>query len=307
MRWILIGLSAAVLALALSPLLVSGGGPTDVQPASSTGPEPGAEAESAPPERNTTADPRPATRRPAASDPVADVITTVLIDIARGKTDERSVKAMEERVESTLASEGLGEGDQRRAAAAGAVRTVLRRAEEARKAGAPLGDLKLRAVKALARQLARELRTRLPAGEASQDHQGSMRALAPEADVPDGYQKVGWQTLAGFDYVEGERLPAAVRALDGDEVGISGYMISLEEDERGIRQFLLVRSLWDCCFGAPPELHQGIVVTTERPGLQFTSEPIQALGTLDVGEDRDSKGFVLSVYRIRAEKIAVIE
>ena len=74
-----------------------------------------------------------------------------------------------------------------------------------------------------------------------------------------------------------------------------------------MREFLLVQSLWDCCFGMPPELHQGIVIKSSDPKLKFRSTPIQVLGALEVGEDKDASGFVLSVYRMTADKVIALK
>jgi len=295
MRWILAVLAAAVLVLAIFPWLREGRQEREERaaPAIDAAPRgPVPLADSAVP----------------VSDPLADVVVTVIIDVARGAADDRARVEMRQRLERVLAEQGLGDETSRRDAAEIVVRTVVGRAGEAARAGLPFADLKLGAVRVLARDFARELRTRLPAGAKALAHDpNALRATAPEPDVPDGYRKVGWQELSGFEYVEGMDLPARVRELGGARVGVSGYMIVLEEGAEGVREFLLVQSLWDCCFGMPPELHQGIVVRYPGKDLGLESQPIQVLGTLEVGEERDESGYVLSVYRISAERVAVID
>jgi len=293
MRWVLAVLAAAVLALAILPLLRKDDAHGPSGPARDAAPyqPPPVQSASAP-----------------VSDPVADVVVAVIIDVARGSVDDAARRDMRQRIVQALAAEGLGDDTSRRDAAEIVVRTVIGRAGEAARSGKALADLKMGAVKALARDFARELRKRLPAGAKTLAHDpNALRATAPEPEVPAGYRKASWQQLAGFEYTQGMELPASVRALDSTRVGVSGYMIVLEEGAEGVTEFLLVQSLWDCCFGMPPELHQGIVVRYPGAGLHLESEPIQVLGTLDVGEQRDESGYVLSVYRIAADRVVVLD
>lgn len=109
---------------------------------------------------------------------------------------------------------------------------------------------------------------------------------------------VDWATIGGFAYTEGMTLPAPVLALDGQRVSVRGALLPLEERE-GEVWYLLVESLWDCCFGKAPDLHQAIVVRLQ--GLPHHSgAPVQVTGSLAVGEDRDAEGYVSSVYRLDA-------
>ena len=113
--------------------------------------------------------------------------------------------------------------------------------------------------------------------------------------------------LGGFEYKEGMELPKAVTDLDGKEVGIAGYMMSLGEFE-DIHEFLLVESMWSCCFGIPPDVHQVLVVTIpdDQEGLELVTVPIVILGKLDVGEEVED-GWVTSVYRLTAETVEMVE
>lgn len=292
MRWILLALVVAVGALALLPLLRGG----DSAEVSTTPAVVVDDAGPIAPKRTKK------TRRPP--DAIAGELTTVILDIANGKTSEDEQAALRRRIVSTLEAEGIGDEATRRDAAEVAVRTIVERAQKASAAGRPMGDMKVRAVKALARDFAREMRRRLPAGSGKGKHDpNALRAMAPEPDVPAGYQKASWKLLAGFEYSQGMKLPKEVTDLHGKKVGVGGYMIVLEEKKEGISEFLLVQSLWDCCFGLPPELHQGIVVRTDEPGLRLTTEPILVLGTIEAGEDVDKAGSVLSIYRMQAERI----
>src|SRR4029078_7864562 len=61
--------------------------------------------------------------------------------------------------------------------------------------------------------------------------------------LPDGYTKLDWKHMGGFRYVEGPELPVDIRALDGSNVGVPGFILTLGETER-MREFILLESLW---------------------------------------------------------------
>ena len=86
----------------------------------------------------------------------------------------------------------------------------------------------------------------------SDDPQSStaVEKAAAKGGSPLQIQVVKWEVLGGFEYEEGMALPKPVRDLSGKKVGIAGYMMTLEEVE-DIHEFLLVESLWSCCFGIP--------------------------------------------------------
>ena len=182
------------------------------------------------------------------------------------------------------------------------VQFITERSNEARKAGTPIGSMNMRAVQRLANDLAEQMRAELPGFHS--------RSIATrqvlEVEVPSGYHKTTWNTLGGFTYRMGMELPEDVQALHGKKVGISGYVIPLFSDNDDM--FLLVESLWDCCFGMPPEVHQGIVVFFESAtGGELADLPVLVLGQLAAGEQRDVDGFVTSVYRIKADSVVEIE
>lgn len=140
-------------------------------------------------------------------------------------------------------------------------------------------------------------------GVAAQMARGLRGGGAPPAvDVPGGVgQLLSWSTLGGFSYTEGMALPAAVLALDGQRVSVQGALLPLEEVE-GEVWYLLVESLWDCCFGKPPELHQAMVARLHGQSPR-SGQVVQVTGTLSVGEDRDADGYVSSVYRLDAAQV----
>ena len=219
---------------------------------------------------------------------VTDAVSFILQDVALGEAGRSQRKELEARLLLALDRADWGKAKARRQASSAAIATILKRAAD--QPSAKLDHARAQAIKALAHVIAGELYRDLALANARPT------AADQTKPGPSGRSTVSWRLLGGFAYRKGEPLPAAVRALDGAEVVIDGYMLTLTETNN-IRSFLLVESLWGC-FGKPPGLHQGIVVRlSSGPALEYLFTPIQVSGRLEVGEKMES-GHVTSVYRI---------
>lgn len=127
-------------------------------------------------------------------------------------------------------------------------------------------------------------------------------------DVPGGFEVVGFQQIGGFDTGEGEwgelpstvELPDRVRALDGRQVYMKGFMLPLEGDDRGVSRFVLNAAQDMCYFGAPVKLNEWVLVTmpSARPA-EYTHLPVGVWGRLSVGAEQ-REGKVVSLYRLDA-------
>src|SRR5690606_32936614 len=166
-----------------------------------------------------------------------------------GQIDEGQRAEAQRALAALLERWGWGTEQNRLTAAAVIVQQVFDQAK-ARSSSASLSAQQARAIEGVARELARELL--LLADGQSPGADGLSGAL------PAGYERVTWHQLGGFAYQEGAALPEAVRALDGRDVGIFGFMLSLGDAER-MSEFVLVESLWGCCFGSVPEVNQTIL------------------------------------------------
>src|SRR5262249_19371335 len=134
------------------------------------------------------------------------------------------------------------------------------------------------AIRAMAGELTRQLLL-LAVG-------ASPGADALPVTLPEGHTKLDWKRIGGFRYMEGGEVPAEIRALDGLPVGVPGFILTVGETE-SMHEFILLESLWGCCFGAVPELNQTIVVRLGAGHtLDYTAAPVLVTGTLQVGEER---------------------
>jgi hypothetical protein len=118
---------------------------------------------------------------------------------------------------------------------------------------------------------------------------------------------LGFDRLNDWEYTKGlEGMPADVRALDGSKVLMLGFMLPIDEVEH-MREFLLVASLWSCCYGTPPNVH-GIVrcVMPADRAVDYMFDPVKVVGRLTVSETTQD-GYCVDVYQLHVEFLEAIE
>ena len=78
-------------------------------------------------------------------------------------------------------------------------------------------------------------------------------------------------------------------------------------DFEHIRRFHLVRSLWGCCFGAPPGINEILRVhLADKDGMDYTYNTLEVSGTFHaVFEVVD--GMIEDVYRLRDARFKELE
>lgn len=151
---------------------------------------------------------------------------------------------------------------------------------------------------------------------------------AAPAALP-GYRTVGWPDLvpAGWSPLPGadpralqmadddpraQRLMADLRlqldqapaspALDGAQVGITGYVVPLEMQRDGLREFLLVPYHGACIHTPPPPANQIVHVVLAAPATGIASmDVVQVRGVLQVGHHDSAAG--TSAYRMAAVRV----
>ena len=95
-------------------------------------------------------------------------------------------------------------------------------------------------------------------------------------------------------------IPESIKALDKQQVSVTGFVLPVETDGERIDSFLLLRDLQMCCYGTLPELNEWIYVEVpnhlEAKNL-ISDTPIKVRGTLQV-EPRFKDDFLLSIYSL---------
>lgn len=216
------------------------------------------------------------------------ILGGVLTGIARGDvSDERRGQIQADLVQ-LLELRGSGRPETRANAAGMIVQQLFDRAKLAN-VTSDLSARQREAIPAMASELTRQLLL-LAVG-------ASPGADALPVSLPQGHTKLDWKQLGGFRYQEGGEVPAEIRALHGQKAGIAGFVLTTGESE-GMREFILLESLWGCCFGGVPDVNQTIVVRLPAGReLDYTAAPVLVTGTLEVGEERQGE-FVASLYRL---------
>ncbi len=116
-------------------------------------------------------------------------------------------------------------------------------------------------------------------------------------------EKMDFTILGKWKYIEGKtKIPDTVKTLDGKIFEFTGFMMPINE-VKNITQFILIQSLWGCCFGQAPEANHIVVVHMERgKTVDFYPDLIRVTGRFSVGETRE-EGYLVSIYRLDASKV----
>lgn len=216
-------------------------------------------------------------------------ITREVVAVIRTASNDEMVNEDEvvETVGGMLAEEDIGDAESRREIIEQLVADIAAQAAEMDGAGG-FSDLQAQAVQGTARMMARTLITNL-GGEVDD---------GDAEEVPGEWTPAAWPIISGFEYEEGMELPEQVAALDGQDVMGWGYLINLDQD-----QYLLVQSLWSCCFGTPPDLHEAIVIRADSAEAdQFEGRGVRIYGRFEASEIEED-GYVTSLYRIDARHV----
>ncbi|MCH8567529.1 MAG: DUF3299 domain-containing protein [Balneolales bacterium] len=97
-------------------------------------------------------------------------------------------------------------------------------------------------------------------------------------------------------------IPENLKALDGKEVSIVGYMVPFDRIEN-ITQFILLQApFMGCMHVPPPQANEVIMIKTERPLSSYTYDPLKITGKLTIDEVFVD-GYLISVYTINSTNI----
>lgn len=112
--------------------------------------------------------------------------------------------------------------------------------------------------------------------------------------------------LSSWPYEDGLKgMPKRIKDLSGKKILMTGFMLPIDEVQN-IKEFLLVQSLWSCCYGQPPDIH-GIVRVVMPKGktTDYFFDPLKIIGTFKV-EATVMDGYCVDIYQLHVESIEVI-
>lgn len=132
------------------------------------------------------------------------------------------------------------------------------------------------------------------------------------------YLNVDFQLLASYPFdapndkltndtqiaVVEKQIPAAIKALDGKDVMVRGFMVPVKDVQGRSSEFLVVRDQPTCCYSGMTTITEFVSVKVPGAGVEsILDQPVTVQGKLHVGAVLES-GYVLGVYRMEGEKLA---
>jgi len=112
--------------------------------------------------------------------------------------------------------------------------------------------------------------------------------------------------LSSWPYEDGLKgMPKRIKDLSGKKVLMTGFMLPIDEVQN-IKEFLLVPSLWSCCYGQPPDIH-GIVrcVMPKGKKTDYFFDPLKLTGTFKV-EATIMDGYCVDIYQLHVDSLEAI-
>jgi hypothetical protein len=99
--------------------------------------------------------------------------------------------------------------------------------------------------------------------------------------------------------------PAEIRALDGKDVALGGYMIPVDWNDAEVLEFMLVRDLLACCFGGAPQPDEWVQVRMEKGkgAHYFPFVPVIVHGRLKISGMADAAGYAVGCYSMVGTKV----
>lgn len=120
-------------------------------------------------------------------------------------------------------------------------------------------------------------------------------------------QILPFDELSSWPYEDGLKgMPKRIKDLSGKKVLMTGFMLPIDEVQN-IKEFLLVESLWSCCYGQPPDIH-GIVrcVMPKGKTTDYFFDPLKLIGTFKV-ESTVMDGYCVDIYQLHVESLEAIK
>jgi hypothetical protein len=116
-----------------------------------------------------------------------------------------------------------------------------------------------------------------------------------------------FEELTSWPYEDGLKgMPKRIKEMSGKKVLMTGFMLPIDEIQN-IKEFLLVESLWSCCYGQPPDIH-GIVRVVMPKGktTDYFFDPLKIIGTFKV-EATVMDGYCVDIYQLHLESLEAIK
>ncbi|MBO46101.1 MAG: hypothetical protein CMJ96_04305 [Planctomycetes bacterium] len=119
---------------------------------------------------------------------------------------------------------------------------------------------------------------------------------------------VDFDFLGAWEFSEDleDPFPIFIHELQGKRIRLRGFMMP-DLDFENITRFHLIRSLWGCCFGAPPRVNELLSVNVRGgEGLDYTYNTIEVTGTFRA-EFLMEDGIIEDIYFLDDTDVEVLD
>ena len=136
--------------------------------------------------------------------------------------------------------------------------------------------------------------------------------------VDNGLIQLGWDKLSGFKFDvyevysetntgralirSDDTIPAPMKAYDGKQVSIFGFILPLRTKKGLVTEFLLLRDQGTCCFGPQAQINHFMRVKYPTGFKHDDPVPWRVSGTIRVGEIY-IQGYLTGIYQLEAQEV----
>ena len=118
-------------------------------------------------------------------------------------------------------------------------------------------------------------------------------------------EPVGFDVLAGFDYVEGMQLPKEVTTFDEQEVKLRGFMRREFPGDGPVNSFMLIND--NCgCTGTPKMNEIVFCMLPEGETEDVHEGVVKVRGTIYIGEEKE-EDVVIMIYQMDADEVTTTQ
>jgi hypothetical protein len=138
------------------------------------------------------------------------------------------------------------------------------------------------------------------------DAEKRIRQMLKEGKLTGIDRILTFEEISSWPYEDGLKgMPKQLEKLDGQQVMMIGFMLPID-DVQEMKEFLLVQSLWSCCFGQPPDINGIVRVVMKDKRIDYLFEPIRVTGKFKVVAAYED-GYCVDIYQLHADSVEVIK
>ena len=132
-------------------------------------------------------------------------------------------------------------------------------------------------------------------------------ALLKKMKVPGNVAFLKFDRLDAWPYEDGYKgMPKELKKFDGKRVAMAGFMLPIDEVE-DIKTFYLVKSLWSCCYGIPPDVNGLVKINVKaKKGVAYQYDPILIVGTFRLKKVMD-EDYTICIWQMDDAVVRVID